>query len=39
LEGSITESVLDASQHPLLVVYTPSSEEREEETPVETHHA
>jgi nucleotide-binding universal stress UspA family protein len=33
LEGSITESVLDASRHPLLVVYT-QAEEKEEETAV-----
>ncbi len=38
LEGSITESVLDASKHPLLIVYT-QTKETEEETAAETHHA
>jgi nucleotide-binding universal stress UspA family protein len=36
LEGSITESVLDASKHPLLVVY---NQAKETEEAVETDHA
>jgi len=38
LEGSVTESVLDASTYPLLVVH-PQGVEMEEETEVEAHHA
>jgi nucleotide-binding universal stress UspA family protein len=38
LEGSITESVLDASAHPLLVVHNQEAQAKEE-TLEETHHA